>query len=290
MSNRCKWQGGMNTNLFRLSPKSEINFTEAHIFQLVGVDIHYGNMDKNAVISLLKEAKKNTIFFIDYISMFDPSECKDILFSCFNQVFFRNDQNRTLWNFIVDNAFIINLNDSTPTDQNLQDLVLNAFLQADNFSKFKAASKVLSKALDALIKDLESSLLTFVPISERCRQALNHYVDVANYVKNEGKITNAINYLKELNEYNHRQNFSFSPFMFICAPSGTGKTNMSFAIECPYLYFLFVDTAQSIYECFKSQSDVFRNLIDKDLQTYAEDGLIYFFISSCRISLCHYSE
>ena len=95
-------------------------------------------------------------------------------------------------------------------------------------------------------------------------ESLKHYVDVGKVMISSTEVQELKNVLCRpiaLGQY--------GPFGFICESSGTGKTQVPFSLDVPYLYFLYsIESEQQIYDNFKSQSRKLKNILDKDRRKY----------------------
>lgn len=97
-------------------------------------------------------------------------------------------------------------------------------------------------------------------------EEVNRYVDIAKYISTSNEVAVFKRKITELNSETRHE--AHTPFVFICAPSGAGKTNFAFSLNIPCLYFTYVPIAarasQDIYAPFESQSKELEDTIKYD--------------------------
>jgi hypothetical protein len=143
----------------------------------------------------------------------------------------------------------------------------------DVIEAFIAEANILYKKIEALIAMINEFKTLhpqqFNPPTSKCIEAFRNYLSVASYITKDPFISLMQQKMKELNVITGN---CPSSFVFICAPSGSGKTNCAFAFQIPSLYLLnenvYVSSSQPIYGCFDQQSQYFWSLIAEDLIDY----------------------
>ena len=102
---------------------------------------------------------------------------------------------------------------------------------------------------------------------------LHSYLENAKDIQNSREMRVLVDKLSDINfkrkntgELSPRE---YSPFVFVCASSGTGKTNMALSFKVPFLYFLLNrNTRQWIYDCFHDQSLFLTQVVVHDLEDF----------------------
>ena len=148
--------------------------------------------------------------------------------------------------------------------------------QDQKIDKLKEGLKVLDKKLGNILETLEKRLQTFsferkLNNNSSSPETLGHYVKIASYIQDSGEMKEFETKLGNLHAVTSKK--LFSPFAFICASSGTGKTNAAFALTSPFLYFLYYpDSNQTIYQIFREESEHLLAILKEDLENY-KDGV-----------------
>ena len=126
-------------------------------------------------------------------------------------------------------------------------------------------------AIDALVRDLEELARTervgFGEIWWYHKQVLEEYLRISKRISQSEEIKVLEEKMLELNTASASK--PYSPFVFVCASSGTGKTNMAFSLNTPSLYFLSAYSCnQYVYQGFYSYSSELHELIDDDFRIH----------------------
>ena len=140
----------------------------------------------------------------------------------------------------------------------------------ERFRDLKVASKRLSRELELAKELVASEMADFGFVESECMNSLKEYIRIAESIRE----TEEIKVLeKEMRDLAHvSRGDTFSPFVLLCASSGTGKTNMALSLNSPFLYVLYdLDNDQSVYKCFREQSRQLKGLFIQDLKKYAAD-------------------
>lgn len=154
--------------------------------------------------------------------------------------------------------------------ENLNGDILKYFLFQNRIEEISQALKSLLLILEDRLHYLTNNIIWFGKISESYKKSLAHYLDMASYIQ-EGEDTKKLIAKLETIHLENYGNKNFTTFLFICSPSGTGKTNMVFAFERPFLYFLYYpDCQQDIYRCFQKQSEELGGLFSNDYKLYTK--------------------
>lgn len=151
----------------------------------------------------------------------------------------------------------------------------HARLQEVDVISVREAFKTGLQSLKLLEKKASEALLGIVSQSfsglSDLEDVLQHYIKVGRYISQSPEALEFVNTLYEINKLGRRR--KFGAFVFVCAPSGTGKTTLPFSLSIPFLYFVHKpagagDDIQAIYTCFNEHSKLLQSMVVKDLQNY----------------------
>ena len=125
----------------------------------------------------------------------------------------------------------------------------------------------LQLELEADIDQREEYEVIFpISNSSAADESLDHYVKVGKMMKSSTEVQELKNVLctpVALGRY--------CTFGVICESSGTGKTQIPFSLDVPYLYFLYsIQCKQQIYDNFYNHSDELMTLLVEDSKIYFE--------------------
>ena len=126
----------------------------------------------------------------------------------------------------------------------------------------------LCKASDALVRDLEELAKTEqIDFGNRRNEhILKEYLRISESIRKSEDIKILEEKMMELSTASASK--PYSPFVFVCASSGSGKTNMAFSLNTPSLYFVSGECGQRIYQCFYRASDNLHDLLEEDLKRH----------------------
>ena len=133
----------------------------------------------------------------------------------------------------------------------------------------------LMSALNLLLNDLEEvgttftlTTVTFEDPADEYKAVLKEYVRISEHLRETDEVRDLEAKMRELAVVSVRK--LYGPFVFVCSSSGTGKTNMAFSLNIPFLYFLYSLTAdQFVYQCFRKQSECLSKYIRQDYAQFA---------------------
>ena len=187
---------------------------------------------------------------------------------------------------------------SRETDSILKNILKASSMDVDDAVYFKGhkrdhLTKVfkLDPDVEITVDQLERHSRDFKGLESDCRKILeeresgHHSIDLSveinNFVMNFLELGKSISKTEEIQEFQNLVKNIYSenilsnnfPFVFICASSGTGKTQIPFSLECdfPYIYFLQnfrSNRIQDIYQPFLGISECFDLNIRTDLDAY----------------------
>ena len=168
---------------------------------------------------------------------------------------------------------------SIPADPNYQallDIALRhanttlqvALSQTQVFSSVVGSITIMKEFLQFLSADIEKAVFRRAP--NEPQRELIRYISIGQQISDTIEIKEFNDQLEDINKL--KESDEYGPFVFVCAPSGTGKTNAAFAISRPFLYFVHNPTitsrTQGIYNCFNEQSLHLQKFVEEDFAQY----------------------
>lgn len=127
-------------------------------------------------------------------------------------------------------------------------MTIDAVLESDG--------ELIRQALNALMGDLRElgeqfalKHADFGSVGADYEKSLEEYVEISASLSQTEEVTILEQKMRDL--ANKSAGKEYTPFVFICSSSGTGKTNMAFSLNTPFLYFVHAKSSeQPVYKCF----------------------------------------
>ena len=138
------------------------------------------------------------------------------------------------------------------------------------FEQIRDALVDLMADLDELDKKFAFISVDFAEIDPEYKARLEEYVRISEHLRGTDEVKDLEEKMRELALESAKK--LYGPFVLVCASRGTGKTNMAFSFNSPFLYFLNdFQTEQIVYKCFRHQSEKLSEYIHDDYEKYARE-------------------